>query len=325
MEKLLHGFIADAEMPYFACFRRPTSTSLMLTYPVPPFTTVVGMIANALGISRPVYFEGIAKLQELLWLNLRPLLLSGRPSRETVRMLKLLADDLEQALANLVEVFRIETDESFIRVRELIRRAIQASERPRRPYFTQALTQVFEGLGKSLSQQQAAEICDRLLREFKKTSRGKLVAFPSSPMHKYFLVRPAFRFFVASEDKEAIGEVTDALRRPKRPLYLGQSDDMVVVKVVWQGEVSPTESDEAWAMLIGAWVSEGQPVELLRLPLAFATERQTLYSPLLSLPTQFPFRLPRPEPMWRFGEETVPLICLREAMRDAAVREAGGS
>lgn len=325
MEKLLHGFIADAEMPYFACFRRPTSTSLMLTYPVPPFTTVVGMIANALGISRPVYFEGIAKLQELLWLNLRPLLLSGRPSRETVRMLKLLADDLEQALANLVEVFRIEKDESFIRVRELIRRAIQASERPRRPYFTQALTQVFEGLGKSLSQQQAAEICDRLLREFKKTSRGKLVAFPSSPMHKYFLVRPAFRFFVASEDKEAIGEVTDALRRPKRPLYLGQSDDMVVVKVVWQGEVSPTESDEAWAMLIGAWVSEGQPVELLRLPLAFATERQTLYSPLLSLPTQFPFRLPRSEPMWRFGEETVPLICLREAMRDAAVREAGGS
>jgi hypothetical protein len=297
----------------------------MLTYPVPPFTTVVGMIANALGISRPVYFEGIAKLQELLWLNLRPLLLSGRPSRETVRMLKLLADDLEQALANLVEVFRIETDESFIRVRELIRRAIQASERPRRPYFTQALTQVFEGLGKSLSQQQAAEICDRLLREFKKTSRGKLVAFPSSPMHKYFLVRPAFRFFVASEDKEAIGEVTDALRRPKRPLYLGQSDDMVVVKVVWQGEVSPTESDEAWAMLIGAWVSEGQPVELLCLPLAFATERQTLYSPLLSLPTQFPFRLPRSEPMWRFGEETVPLICLREAMRDAAVREAGGS
>jgi len=325
MEKLLHGFIADAEMPYFACFRRPTSTSLMLTYPVPPFTTVVGMIANALGISRPVYFEGIAKLQELLWLNLRPLLLSGRPSRETVRMLKLLADDLEQALANLVEVFRIEKDESFIRVRELIRRAIQASERPRRPYFTQALTQVFEGLGKSLSQQQAAEICDRLLREFKKTSRGKLVAFPSSPMHKYFLVRPAFRFFVASEDKEAIGEVTDALRRPKRPLYLGQSDDMVVVKVVWQGEVSPMESDEAWAMLIGAWVSEGQPVELLRLPLAFATERQTLYSPLLSLPTQFPFRLPRSEPMWRFGEETVPLICLREAMRDAAVREAGGS
>jgi CRISPR-associated protein Cas5h len=250
MEKLLHGFIADAEMPYFACFRRPTSTSLMLTYPVPPFTTVVGMIANALGISRPVYFEGIAKLQEILWLNLRPTASLQRPSRELAKILKLVGEVREQ----------------------------------RQP-----------------------------------------TSFPSSPMHKYFLVRPAFRFFVASEDKEAIGEVTGALRRPKRPLYLGQSDDMVVVKVVWQGEVSPTESDEAWAMLIGAWVSEGQPVELLRLPLAFATERQTLYSPLLSLPTQFPFRLPRSEPMWRFGEETVPLICLREAMRDAAVREAGGS
>jgi CRISPR-associated Cas5-like protein len=325
MVNTLYGFIADAEMPYFACFRKPTSTSLMLTYPVPPFTTIIGMIANALGISRPVYFEGIFKLQELLWLNMRPLLLSGRPSRETVRMLKLLADDLEQALANLVEAFRIETDESFIRVRELIRRAIQASERPRRPYFTQALTQVFEGLGKSLSQQQAAEICDRLLREFKKTSRGKLVAFPSSPMHKYFLVHPSFRFFVASENGDAINEIVDALRHPKRPLYLGQSDDMVVVKVVWQGEIFPTESDLAWAILVGTRIGDRQPVELLRLPLAFAGERQVLYSPLLSLPAQFPFHLANPEPMWRFGEETVPLICIREAMQNAVVGEAGGN
>jgi len=244
----LYGFIADAEMPYFACFRKPTSTSLMLTYPVPPFTTIVGMIANALGVSRPVYFEGIAKLQELLWLNLRPITIPQRPSRELAKILKLVGEEREQ----------------------------------RQP-----------------------------------------PSFPSSPMHKYFLVRPAFCLFVASEDNEAISEIADALRQPQRPLYLGQSDDMVVVEIVWQGEVLPAESDQAWAMLVGARVSNGQSVELLRLPLAFASERQLLYSPLLSLPTRFPFQLPSPEPMWCFGNETVPLICIREAMKDAVAGETG--
>jgi len=246
MADVLYGFVADAEMPYFACFRKPTSTSLMLTYPVPPFTTIVGMIANALGVSRPVYFEGIAKLQELLWLNLRPITPSQRPSRELAKILKLVGEEREQ----------------------------------RQP-----------------------------------------TSFPSSPMHKYFLIRPAFRFFVASEDKEAISEIAAALRQPKRPLYLGQSDDMVVVEVVWRGEVLPTQSNQAWAILIGARKNNKQSVELLRLPLAFASERQLLYSPLLSLPTKFPFQLPSPETMWRFGNETAPLICIRKAIKGAFAGE----
>jgi len=49
-----------------------------------------------------------------------------------------------------------------------------------------------------------------------------------------------------------------------------------------------------------------------------------VYSPLLSLPADFPFRLPHPEPMWCFGEEgeTVHLICVREEVRNATVGEA---
>lgn len=250
MADVLHGFIADAEMPYFACFRKPTSTSLLITYLVPPFTTIIGMIANALGVSRPIYFESIKWLQEILWLNLRPLMPIQRPSRELTKILKLVGEVREQ----------------------------------RQP-----------------------------------------TSFPSSPMHKYFLVRPAFRFFVASEDTKAIPEIADALRHPKRPLYLGQSDDMVVIQVVWQGEVVRTNSDKAWAMLLGVRGSKEQSVELLRLPLAFKSERRLIYSPLLSLPSYFPFRLPRPEAMWRFGEETAPLISVSEAMRNADSREAGGN
>jgi len=319
---MLYGFIADAEMPYFACFRKPTSTSLMLTYPVPPFTTIIGMIANALGYSRPNYFEGIAKLQEVLWLNLRLLFHRERPSRETARVLKLIPDQLEQKLAELVEALRSGADQA--RIAELLQQAIKASERPKRPYFAQALTEISESLGKSLSHQQAADRCERLAHELCGASRSKLTASPSSPMHKYFLVRPAFRFFIAAVGKDIIDEIADALRRPNRPLYLGQSDDMVTVEVKWQGEVLPTQSDQAWALPIGAREGAQQPMELLRLPLAFVRERQVVYSPLLSLPAKFPFRLPNPEPMWRFGEgeETVHLICIREEMQNATVGEA---
>jgi CRISPR-associated protein Cas5h len=212
----LYGFIADAEMPYFACFRKPTSTSLMLTYPVPPFTTVIGMVANALGYSRPNYFEGIAKLQEVLWLNLRPLTPVQRPSRELAKILKLVGEAREQ----------------------------------RKP-----------------------------------------TSFPSSPMYKYFLVRPTFRLFVASEDNDTVMEIVEALRHPYRPLYLGQSDDMVTVEVKWQGEVLPTQSDQAWALPIGAREGAQQPVELLRLPLAFAQRTASGLLPLTFLTCRLPFSL----------------------------------
>jgi len=246
---MLYGFIADAEMPYFACFRKPTSTSLMLTYPVPPFTTIIGMIANALECPRSTYFEDILRLQETLWLNLRPLTPVQRPSRELAKILKLVGEAREQ----------------------------------RKP-----------------------------------------TSFPSSPMYKYFLLRPTFRLFVASEDKDTVIEIAESLRHPKRPLYLGQSDDMVIVEVAWQGDVSTTQSDQAWALPIGAREGTHQPVELLRLPLAFASERHAVYSPVLSLPAEFPFHLPHPEPMWSFGErgETVHLICIRKEVQNATVGEA---
>jgi CRISPR-associated protein Cas5h len=40
---------------YFASFRRPASTSLVLTYITPPYTTLRGLISNALGMKRDDY------------------------------------------------------------------------------------------------------------------------------------------------------------------------------------------------------------------------------------------------------------------------------
>lgn len=246
MATRLYGFAADAEMPYFVCFRKIAATSVILTYPVPPFTTVIGMIANAIGVSRSQYFEGIQWLQSVLWLNLRPLVPLQRPTRELAKILKLVGEEREQ----------------------------------RRP-----------------------------------------ASFPSSPVHKYFLPKPSYRFFVASEDKEVIGEIANSLCYPKRPLYLGQSDDMVVVNIVWEGDVEQVMSREAWGLVPGSYEGNGQRTELLRLPIGFESERKPLFSPLLTLPSKFPFQLPQSERIWRFGEETVHLFRALEAMGNASGEE----
>jgi hypothetical protein len=103
------------------------------------------MVANALGYSRPNYFEGIAKLQEVLWLSLRLRFHRERPSREAARVLKLMPDQLEQKMAELVEALRSGADQA--RIAELLQQAIKASERPKRPSFAQALTEIAESLG----------------------------------------------------------------------------------------------------------------------------------------------------------------------------------
>ncbi|HXG41398.1 MAG TPA: CRISPR-associated protein Cas5 [Dehalococcoidia bacterium] len=230
----MRGLIVDLELPYFASFRRPTSTSVVLTYPVPPFTTLVGLMANALGVHWADYEGAVQQLQAALYLNLRPLRLE-RPSRELAKLLKLVGEEREV----------------------------------RRP-----------------------------------------TSFPSSPVFRYFLVRPAFRLFVASGDKTMVEDIALALASPARPLFLGRSDDPVVAHLAWEGEVERVEAQDAWALVPSSGV-EPSGGELIRLPLAFRPGRDLVHSPLLLLPQSFPVHLPQPQPLWRFARETVHLLSLQ--------------
>lgn len=51
----MYGIQVDLDCPYFANFRKPTSTGTIITYPVPPFTTIRGLLSNALGLERDDY------------------------------------------------------------------------------------------------------------------------------------------------------------------------------------------------------------------------------------------------------------------------------
>mgnify|MGYP001133041196 CR=1 FL=1 len=219
----MHGLAFNLECPYFSCFRRPTSTSLILTYPVPPYTTIRGLLANALGLARNDF-----SLQDKLSIGIRPLRW-GQANRELAKILK--------------------------------------------------------------------------LKGFDKT---RITSFPSSPMFRYFLVNSAYTIYLGG-DEQLLEEIKDALRNPSRPLYLGQSDDLVDVKVFSVIKIERKLSREVHSVFPGI----KDNCEILKLPYKFQDEETLIYSPVLSLPPSFPYMLGEEieayifdgQVIWILGEE----------------------
>lgn len=228
----VYGLAFDLDAPYTAAFRRFQTTSLFLSYPVPPFTTLRGLLANALGLAwaDPLWEE----LERVLLLNVAPL----GPLQPQVHMVKLLK-----------AVPRQDKEDSGLR-------------------------------------------------------------FPSSPVFQEFYVRPRYRVYcgIAAGEAEAAREVAllrDALLDPARPLYLGQSDDLVDVRVVWDGWATRVEGERLWGLVPGQGVQAAG--EWLRLPWAVAGREYPLVLSDLLLPDDPPVQAPG-VPGYRFGHEVVPLF-----------------
>jgi len=68
--------------PYFTTFREPTSTSLILSYVIPPYTTIRGLISNALGLPRDDL-----RVQDWFKIGIKPL--RFEKSKEMAKILKL--------------------------------------------------------------------------------------------------------------------------------------------------------------------------------------------------------------------------------------------
>ncbi len=70
--------------PYFTTFRKPASTSTILTYFIPPYTTIRGLISNALGLPRDDL-----RIQDWFKIGVKPLITNFEKSREMAKILKL--------------------------------------------------------------------------------------------------------------------------------------------------------------------------------------------------------------------------------------------
>lgn len=217
----MKGLIFEIEAPYFFCFRKPATTSVILTYQIPPFTTIRGFLANCLGLGQfPKYVEYLS-LQEGIKIGIQKLVVRGF-SRELSKILKL-----------------------------------------------------------------------------KKTEEGFKRVFPSSPMFKDFLIGPRYRIYIIGEDN--IENLFERLKDPERPLYLGQSDDMVDVTNVRMMDIEKIKSKVIHSIVEGVHES----CEIVKLPYKFSIDGKSLKELTISIPNKYPLVLDKEIECYRFNEENI--------------------
>lgn len=224
----MKGLFFEIEGLYFVCFRKPTSTSTILTYPLPPFTTIRGFLANALGWEQDSYYRELRGDARNLLYNLR---------------------------IGIEVLAPVETSAELAKVLKLIPRL-----------------------------------------------SGYQRSFPSAPMHREFLIQPNYRIYLAGPDS-GIEEIAGALNSPERPLYLGQSDDMVNHTQPRMVDVEETKSTELDGIAEG--VHEG--CDVLRLPHHFTWDGKgwNLEYMLVSVPKNGKLKATQKIDCLRFEEKLV--------------------
>jgi CRISPR-associated protein Cas5h len=183
------------EAPYLVNFRKPFSTISILSYPFPPYTTIRGLLANALGLQVDDY-----SLQEKFKISLKPLSVTER-THDIVLMKKLKSSlkggskkPNEQSVVK--KLWEHNWDLSILNDEELA---------------------IYEGL---------------------KHPRNT-----SAPFVKEFITRIECIIYVLAEEKN-LSELRQALENPARPLYIGASDDFVVISDIQIVDGTKTKSDE---------------------------------------------------------------------------------
>lgn len=136
------------------------------------------------------------------------------------------------------------------------------------------------------------------------TPKENIRAFWSSPFWRDFLVKPSYVVYMSGSD-QIVRELLDGLENPARPLYLGQSDDMVILEDLHSMEIYEVQSTVAHSVVEGIYPG----CELLKLPLKFENDGNTLvYTKTLSIPYDAVVELGTEKVLYRFGNEYVQLF-----------------
>lgn len=184
------GLKAELDLPYFTSFRKPTSTSSLTTFIVPPFTTIRGLLSNALGLSRDNYSLQEKELKIGIEIKRR-----GNKNTELSKILKLIGRE---------RAFKCRD------CGNIIRRTTKKKE------------------------------CDQCGGELKEIPNYKR-RFSSSPMYREFLTSPVYNIYLIGKQK-LVEKLKRALKNPCRPLYLGNSENLVSIRTSEIQEVKKNET-----------------------------------------------------------------------------------
>jgi CRISPR-associated protein Cas5h len=186
------------ETPYLVNFRKPFSTITLLSYPFPPYTTIRGLLANALGLG----------------------------DLETAR------DDYNLQLADLkISLKPLSTPERFQDM-ALMKKLKPPADSKKRKDLMKKLEA--HGFDLDILEKKERELYERL----------RVPQNTSAPFVKEYITPIECLVFILGEENN-LRALKDALKNPERPLYIGGSDDFVIISVLDDKPISIEEIESA--------------------------------------------------------------------------------
>ncbi|MFZ3060845.1 MAG: CRISPR-associated protein Cas5 [Candidatus Methanoperedens sp.] len=217
----------EVEIPYWCSFKQFGTVNIQQTYPFPPPPTIFGMIQNALGKPQKDY-TGYEKLKFAVIVRD-----GGEKLDDYSNIMKgnRGLDRLEPILQR-----RIKTKLKMLNKNELNDKTITEISKKLMKYGIRK-NDVNEFLSKNylFSTNEIEEMFYLMNNYWSSTSMKyeKEKIFNRTQVTRQKLINPKDTIFIKSDDagEHSLINISEALRHPKRPLYLGESDDFVIINI----------------------------------------------------------------------------------------------
>lgn len=282
----------DLEVPFWCSFGDYSSLNIKLSYPCPSLTTLFGLIQNALGKEalhniddtklqnkiKKQYIESFNKLKFSIIINDSGMLVEdyvnihkGNRERDKVE------DSLKKNLDKLIEGHPNEDNIKKI-MKHIKKYSFYEYLLDNNGKFDDIYSQVIN---------YEESLIDEIIKYWEDFSDPKNryninKVWLSTQINRQRLIEPKYSIYILSNDDKdfSLKNIENALKNPKRPLYLGESDDVVDILNISMVNIKKTTSSSISSVIQGLHSNS----DLIKLPtnLKFNTEKD--YYTLCSIP-----------------------------------------
>lgn len=259
----------DLIVPFWCSFAEYGTLNLQQTYLFPPPPTIFGMILNAMGkpaihTSDEAYQETISTAYLSAYDNLRFSIVVRDPGERIDDYLNILKgsrilegyrDNLAKDLDEFVKAASIPLEGKI--VKEIASQFTQDAVIKEKP---EGITKIISDCGIAGNDYSCLE--RYLTKKYQKLSLQENYelqkVFLRTQIRRQRIIQPEYTVYISSSDEDgeySLSAISNALRYPARQLYLGESDDLVDVRIEGSGivnvEAESSNSSEISSVLPG--------------------------------------------------------------------------
>lgn len=280
----------DLEIPFWCAFGDFSSLNIKLSYPCPPVTTIFGLIQNALGkislhcINDSNIRKKIEKKYVENFNNLNFSIIVKNPGELIEDYLNIhkgnrkdrYENDLEKKL-NFLIINHPHKDEIKKYVKKISKYSfynhlINKSD--------SKFSEIEHGI-RNVDENIIIYIENYWKNPYIKFNHEKI--WLSTQINKQRIINPYFTIYIISNDKTgefSLNNIKNSLMHPKRPLYLGESDDIVNILNISIVEINETISSNISSIIPGIYENS----ELINIPTNIKFNKLNEYFTLCSIP-----------------------------------------